>query len=167
MKFDLSVLGMEIKEPAEYVISGKDDGRVEGSLTQAGMNRPIFLRAYAGGSTRSQAHAFANDIVKELRQTSPIFQTKIAFRLAARRLDGNLRLGFRRQQSSRPDARQTPGGSAVLGAGRAGVALHLVDERQHVKSTNTTWPPARARSLPVTPARILARKFHPTGKKWR
>ncbi len=82
LKFDLSVLGMEIKEPADYIISGKDDGRVEGSLTQAGMNRPIFLRAYAGGSTRSQAHAFANDIVKELRQTAPIFQTKIAFRLA-------------------------------------------------------------------------------------
>src|SRR5271157_1987138 len=82
LKFDLSVLGVEIKEPAEYIISGKNDGRVEGSLTQAGMNRPIFLRAYAGGSTRSQAHAFANDIVKELRQTPPIFQTKIAFRLA-------------------------------------------------------------------------------------
>jgi TolB protein len=82
LRFDLSVLGMEVQEPAEYIISGKDDGRVEGSLTQAGMNRPIFLRAYAGGSTRSQAHAFANDIVKELRQTSPIFQTKIAFRLA-------------------------------------------------------------------------------------
>jgi TolB protein len=82
LEFDLSVLGMEIKEPAEYIISGKDDGRVEGSLTQAGMNQPIFLRAYAGGGTRSQAHAFANDIVKELRQTPPIFQTKIAFRLA-------------------------------------------------------------------------------------
>jgi len=82
LKFDLSVLGMEIKEPADYIISGKDDGRVEGSLTRAGMNRPIFLRAYAGVSTRSQAHAFANDIVKELRQTPPIFQTKIAFRLA-------------------------------------------------------------------------------------
>jgi TolB protein len=82
LKFDLSVLGVEVQEPAEYIISGKDDGRVEGSLTQAGMSQPIFLRAYAGGSTRSQAHAFANDIVKELRQTPPIFQTKIAFRMA-------------------------------------------------------------------------------------
>jgi TolB protein len=82
LEFDLSVLGMEVRSPAEYIISGKNDGRVEGSLTQAGANRPIFLRAYAGGSTRSQAHAFANDIVKELRQTPPIFQTKIAFGLA-------------------------------------------------------------------------------------
>jgi TolB protein len=80
IKFDLAVLGIEVQEPSDYVISGKDDGRVEGSLTQSGMNRPIFLRAYAGGSTRAQAHAFANDIVKELRQTAPIFQTKIAFR---------------------------------------------------------------------------------------
>jgi TolB protein len=82
LAFDLSVLGIVVQEPADYVISGKDDGRVEGSLTQSGMSQPIFLRAYAGGSTRSQAHAFANDIVKELRQTLPIFQTKIAFRLA-------------------------------------------------------------------------------------
>jgi TolB protein len=79
LEYDLSVLGMETREPAEYIISGKNDGRVEGSLTHAGMSQPIFFRAYAGGSTRSQAHAFANDIVKELRQTPPIFQTKIAF----------------------------------------------------------------------------------------
>src|SRR5271156_4612097 len=81
LKFDLSVLGMEITEPADYTVSGNNSGRLEGSLTQAGMGRPIFFRAYAGGNTRAQAHAFANDIVKELRQTSPIFQTKIAFRL--------------------------------------------------------------------------------------
>jgi TolB protein len=81
LKFDMAVLGVEITEPADYTVSGKNDGRLEGSLTQAGTTRPIFIRSYAGGSSRSQAHAFANDIVKELRQTSPIFQTKIAFRL--------------------------------------------------------------------------------------
>jgi TolB protein len=82
LRFDLSVLGIEASDPAEYIISGKNDGQVEGSLTQAGVARPIFLRAYVGGSARSQAHAFANDIARELRQTSPIFQTKIAFRLS-------------------------------------------------------------------------------------
>jgi TolB protein len=81
LKFDLSVLGIEVSDQPEYVVSGKDVGRLEGSLTPAGMGQPIFLRAYAGGNTRSQAHAFANDIVKALRQTAPIFQTKIAFRL--------------------------------------------------------------------------------------
>jgi len=81
LKFDLSVLGMEITSPADYIVSGRNEGRVEGSLTQTGMPRPIFSRAYAGGSTRAQAHALANDIAKELRQSAPIFQTKIAFRL--------------------------------------------------------------------------------------
>jgi len=32
------------------------------------------------GATRSQAHALANDIVKEIRQTPPIFLGKIVFR---------------------------------------------------------------------------------------
>src|SRR5580698_6469005 len=81
LEFDLSALGMEITEPADYTVSGKNDGRVEGSLTQAGASQPIFNRAYNGGSIRAQAHALANDIVKELRQTSPIFHSKIAFRI--------------------------------------------------------------------------------------
>jgi TolB protein len=79
LKFDLSVLGIQVSEPADYAISGSDNGRVQGSLTQTGMPQPVFVRAYNGGNLRSQAHAFANDIVKELRQTPPIFQTKIAF----------------------------------------------------------------------------------------
>ncbi|MGO8698373.1 MAG: hypothetical protein ACLQVY_11720 [Limisphaerales bacterium] len=81
LKFDLSVLGMEISPPdnAEYLVSGHENGRIDGALAAAG-NRPLWSRAYAGGSVRSQAHAFANDIVKEIRQTAPIFQTRIAFR---------------------------------------------------------------------------------------
>jgi TolB protein len=81
LKFDLSALGIEVKEPAEYVIQGQDSGRVQGSLAMAGGGRPIFSRAYSGGTLRSQAHALANDIVKELRGTAPIFQGKIAFRV--------------------------------------------------------------------------------------
>jgi TolB protein len=38
------------------------------------------MRAYNGGSQRSQAHALANDVVKDIRQTLPIFLGKIAFR---------------------------------------------------------------------------------------
>jgi TolB protein len=82
LKFDLSVLGMEITTPdlAEYLVSGDDNGRVEGRLTPKGASRPLWLRAYAGGTPRTQAHAFADDIAREIRQTVPIFQTKIAFR---------------------------------------------------------------------------------------
>jgi len=83
LKFDLSVLGMEITTPekAAYMVSGKANGRVEGSLSQAGSSRPVWVRAYAGGAARSQAHAFADDIVKDIRGTAPIFQSKVAFRL--------------------------------------------------------------------------------------
>jgi TolB protein len=82
LKFDLSVLGMEITSPdkAVYLVSGSQDGRIQGSLTAAGTAHPLWARAYAGGAIRAQAHAFANDIVKEIRGTAPIFQTRIAFR---------------------------------------------------------------------------------------
>jgi TolB protein len=83
LKFDLSVLGIAITAPdkADYLVSGKVNGRIEGSLSLPASNRPLWLRAYAGGTARSQAHAFADDIIKEIRGTAPIFQTKIAFRL--------------------------------------------------------------------------------------
>ncbi len=81
LKFDLSVLGMEVTSPdkAAYLISGSQNGRVQGTLTPAGAS-PLWARAYAGGGARSQAHAFADDIAKEVRATSPIFRTRIAFR---------------------------------------------------------------------------------------
>jgi TolB protein len=81
LKFDLSVLGMEIATPenAEFLVGGHENGRIEGTLAAAG-NRPLWSRTYAGGPLRSQAHAFANDVVKEIRQTAPIFLSRIAFR---------------------------------------------------------------------------------------
>jgi TolB protein len=82
LDFDLSVLGMEITTPdkAEYVVAGHANGKVEGSLSPAGAGQPLWTRGYSGGSARSQAHALANDVVKEIRQTPPIFLDKIAFR---------------------------------------------------------------------------------------
>ena len=83
LKFDLSVLGMEVTPPdkAAFLVSGSANGRVQGSLKAAGSSQPLWARAYAGGVPRSEAHAFANDIAKEIRGTAPIFQTRIAFRL--------------------------------------------------------------------------------------
>ena len=82
LAFDLSVLGMEVTSPdkAEYQVGGSQNGRLEGNLKAAGTVHPLWARAYAGGAIRAQAHAFANDIVKEIRGTPPIFQTRIAFR---------------------------------------------------------------------------------------
>jgi TolB protein len=82
LEFDLSALGMDITAPdkAEYIVSGSVNGRLQGSLKPAGAGQPLWARAYGGGSVRAQAHAFANDIVKDIRGTPPIFQTRIAFR---------------------------------------------------------------------------------------
>ncbi len=83
LRFDLYISGMELAAPdkAEYLVSGQDNGRVEGRLTRGGDSKPIFDKAYGGGGIRSQAHALADDIVKEIRGTPPIFHSKIAFRI--------------------------------------------------------------------------------------
>jgi TolB protein len=122
LKFDLSVLGLEVQEPAEYIISGKSEGRVEGSLTPAGVNRPIFVRAYDGRDIRSEIHAFADDIVKELRQSAPIFRTKIAYRMTVGRsteicvsdYDGNNRIVLTHDGSLVEAPSWLPGGRALL-----------------------------------------------------
>jgi hypothetical protein len=82
LKFDLYVLGMEVTTPdkAEYQVVGTDNGSVQGRLSHGGSN-PLFSKAYSGGSLRSQAHALADDIVKEIRGTPPIFHSRIAFRM--------------------------------------------------------------------------------------
>ena len=81
LKFDLYVLGMEVTAPdkAEYVLSGKDNGHVEGQLSRSGGSAPLFFRSYNGAGMRSQAHALAEEVVRAIRQTPPIFHTKITF----------------------------------------------------------------------------------------
>jgi len=83
LKFDLSVLGMEITTPdkAQYLVSGTVNGRVQGSFAVVGTTQAKWSKGYAGGSLRLQAHAFANDIAAEIRGTAPIFLTRIAFRI--------------------------------------------------------------------------------------
>jgi TolB protein len=82
LKFDLSVLGLELAPPdtAEYLVSGAQNGRLEGRLKQGGTaGNEVFSRIYSSGTTRAQAHAFADDIVKAIRDTAPIFHSRIAF----------------------------------------------------------------------------------------
>jgi TolB protein len=81
LKFDLAVVGMEATTPekADYLISGSANGRLEGHLKQAGAGAEIFARAYSGGTARSQAHSFADDIAKAILDSAPIFHTRIAF----------------------------------------------------------------------------------------
>ncbi len=83
INFDLEVLGMKSVGPAEaeYLISGSNNGGVEGKLTDANKT-VLFSRGYQGASTRALAHAFAEDVVKVVRPgLKGIFNTKVAFRV--------------------------------------------------------------------------------------
>ncbi len=85
LKFDLSTLGMAIVAPeaAEYLVSGRENGRLEGHLKSAGpAGSEIFGRAYGNGSARLQAHAFAQDVARAIFNAPdlpPIFNRRIAF----------------------------------------------------------------------------------------
>ena len=82
LKFDLEVLGMVVDpEHAQFLISGASNGHIEGHLADASKN-PIFAKAYNGSSIRSEAHAFAQDIVNVVYPgLAPIFNTQIACRV--------------------------------------------------------------------------------------
>ena len=57
LKFDLSVLGMELTTPdkADYLVSGTEDaGRLAGRLKQGGAGGEVFARIYSSGTSRSR-----------------------------------------------------------------------------------------------------------------
>ncbi len=82
LEFDLYVQGFSFVGPdaAQYLIKGSDAGNVTGSVTDKLAKKMLLSRSYSGASARRQAHAFADDIVHEIRDTKPICQTKIAFK---------------------------------------------------------------------------------------
>jgi TolB protein len=81
LEFDLYVVGFKVNVPKpQYLLTAMPGAEVRASLTDANTQNAIFSRAYPGGSTRSQAHALADDVVKALLQLPGIAQTKIAYR---------------------------------------------------------------------------------------
>jgi TolB protein len=82
LNFDLYVQGFKVVAPdaAQYVISGSNAGNISGSLTDNIAHKMLFSRTYNGASVRRQAHAFADDIVAEIRNLKPIGGTKIAYK---------------------------------------------------------------------------------------
>jgi TolB protein len=83
LRFDLEVLGFKIvnADQANYNITGSNEGNLQGRVTDR-MNKAVLLeRAYSGGSARTQAHAFADEIVEKLRNTKGIARTKIAYKV--------------------------------------------------------------------------------------
>lgn len=82
LKFDLEVHGFSFVAPeaAQFVLTGKNNGQVEGQLADKN-KRAIFARAYNGGDARSQAHTLANDVILAITQKKGVTQGRIAFRL--------------------------------------------------------------------------------------
>src|SRR5687768_6037029 len=64
----------------QFIISGKNNGNVQGQVNDAQSQKNILSKAYQGGSLRSQAHALANDIVFAITGRKGIANTQIAFR---------------------------------------------------------------------------------------
>ena len=85
LKFDLEVAGFEIVSPdtAHYVVSGNNASAVEGQVADRSKAVLLENRRYSGGNLRSQAHAFADDIVQKLTGHPGIARTKIAFKGAS------------------------------------------------------------------------------------
>lgn len=84
LQFDLYVMGFEIvpESKADFMLTGKNDTRVEGRLkSKVSGNTSLLAKAYSGGSLRTQAHAIANDVVKEAAGREGIALTKIAYRV--------------------------------------------------------------------------------------
>lgn len=79
LSFDLRVVGFEVvRSGANLELRGGAGPDVQGTLTEGGTAR--FSRAYPGGGLRSQAHALADDVVKEILHIPGIARTRIAFR---------------------------------------------------------------------------------------
>ena len=86
VRFDLEVLGMEVVSPekADFIVSGSNGAdKLEGKLTDR--NHTVIggvNKIYQGGSPRTLAHIFAQDVVNVIRPgLKPIFNGRIAFKL--------------------------------------------------------------------------------------
>jgi TolB protein len=83
LRFDLEVAGFEVvsAESAQFNVSGSNQSSVEGQVVERATNaRVLENRRYQGGTLRSQAHAFADEIVLKITGQPGIARTKIAFR---------------------------------------------------------------------------------------
>ena len=81
LEFDLYVVGFDVNTAKpQYQLTGTPGGPVRGTLADVNNPQPLFSRAYPGGTTRAQAHALANDVVKTLLQLPGVASTRIAFK---------------------------------------------------------------------------------------
>ena len=81
LQFDLYVQGFAFTTPdsAQYLISGSNNGNLQGRVTDRINQSTVVAKAFSGASLRRQVHAFADEFVKALGR-KPICLTKIAFK---------------------------------------------------------------------------------------
>lgn len=84
LRFDLEAMGCEVvgSDGATFLVAGSNEGQVKGELTQAATKAVVLSnRIYSGGSLRTQAHAFANDVIEKIMGRRGIANTRITFRV--------------------------------------------------------------------------------------
>lgn len=81
LQFDLYVQGFNFTnaEGAQYLLSGSNNGELQGRAVDAISKHTLVSKAYQGGTLRRQAHLFVDEFCEAL-QRKPICQTKIAFK---------------------------------------------------------------------------------------
>jgi TolB protein len=81
LHLDLYVQGFAFTnaEAAQYLISGSNNGNLEGRVTDHINKSVLVSKAYSGAPLRRQTHVFVDDFVQALGR-KPIAQTKIAFK---------------------------------------------------------------------------------------
>src|SRR5260221_8581376 len=81
LRFDLYIQGFAVtnEQAAQYLISGSNNGSLQGRVIDHLNKSTVVAKAYSGGSIRRQGHAFIDDFVQTLGR-KPIGNTKVAFK---------------------------------------------------------------------------------------
>lgn len=82
LRFDLDIAGFEITnaDRAVLLISGNNSSSLIGRVTDRS-RASLLAKEYTGGTPRSQAHAFADEIVQLFPGRKGVARTKIAFKV--------------------------------------------------------------------------------------
>jgi TolB protein len=83
LQFDLFVQGFSFTnaESAQYILSGSNNGNLEGRVVATVNKATLVSKIYSGSSLRRQAHTFADEFVAAARPgTKGIGLTKLAFK---------------------------------------------------------------------------------------
>ncbi len=83
LRFDLAIAGFDLvsEDKAAFLLSGSNNGRVEGRLIVRASKQQIVGKAFTGDNLRRLAHALADEVVLAATQVKGIAQTRIVFKV--------------------------------------------------------------------------------------